>query len=107
WPVAEVFAGGAAQLVDGLAGRFGALPGGAWDTPAHTALVLPLMIPGEAAPAAVLVAAVSPRKALDPGYRSFFDLVVTQVATALANAAAFEQERRRERTLRLAAQAAE
>ena len=107
WPVAEVFAGGAVQVVDGLAGRFGALPAGAWDTPPHTALVLPLMIPAEAAPAAVLVAAVSPRKALDPGHRSFFDLVAAQVATALANAAGFEQERRRERTLRLAAEAEE
>ncbi len=99
WPVAEVFAAGAAETVQGLAERFGALPGGAWGAPPRTALVLPLTIPGQDRPAAVLVAAVSPRKALDPGHRSFFDLLAGQVAAALADATAYEQERRRAEAL--------
>ena len=87
-------ASGCAERVEDLAGTFGALPMGAWPVPPHSALVLPVTLPGQALPAALLVAALSPRRALDESYRTFLDLVAGQLATALASARAFEEERR-------------
>jgi signal transduction histidine kinase/CheY-like chemotaxis protein len=47
----------------------------------------------------LLVAGVSARLRLDDLYRSFFELVGAQIATAIANARAYEQERRRAEAL--------
>ncbi len=50
-------------------------------------------------PAGVLVAGVSPRLALDEQYHSFFELLTAQLATAIANARAYEEERKRAEAL--------
>jgi PAS domain S-box-containing protein len=94
WPLARVAASGRAELVENLAGVFGTLPKGAWPVPPHSALLLPVTLPGQALPAALLIAALSPRRALDDPYRTFLDLVAGQVATALAHARALQEERR-------------
>lgn len=95
WPLAEVARTGKVKLVENLGQRFGLLPSGAWPTPPHAALVLPITLPGQALPSAFLVAAISPRKALNADYRTFYDLVAQQVATSLAGASALEEERKR------------
>ncbi|HEY0782059.1 MAG TPA: hypothetical protein VGE98_06390, partial [Thermoanaerobaculia bacterium] len=66
WPVARVLRSGGVEMVRDLGRRFGALPGGL-DHPesTHTALLLPLTRPGLAYPYGVLIAGVSPRRALD------------------------------------------
>ncbi len=46
-----------------------------------------------------MVVGISPRRALDDEYRTFLDLVAGQVATALANARAYEEERKRAEAL--------
>jgi PAS domain S-box-containing protein len=48
---------------------------------------------------AVLVAGLNPGRALDEGYRRFLQLVGGHVATAIANARAFEEERKRAESL--------
>jgi len=58
------------------------------------ALVLPVARPG-AAPYGYLVAGTGSRRALDDEYRGFLALVADQVATAIANARAYEEERSR------------
>ncbi|MFL5807204.1 MAG: ATP-binding protein [Roseiflexaceae bacterium] len=83
WPMAAVADTGRAQLVDDLLARFGALSVGPWPAP-HSALVLPIAQPGQDWPGGLLVAGISPRRALDDDYRGFFDLVAGQVATAVA-----------------------
>ena len=55
--------------------------------------------PGQARLAGFLVAGVSPRLALDDDYRGFLDLLAGHVATAVANARAYEEERRRAEAL--------
>ncbi|MFC6050177.1 ATP-binding protein, partial [Methylobacterium hispanicum] len=50
-------------------------------------------------PLGVLILGVSPSRALDEGYRGFLDLVAGQVSTALRNARAYEEERRRAEAL--------
>jgi PAS domain S-box-containing protein len=95
WPLAQVARTGRARLVEDLAQRFGSLPSGAWPVPPHTALILPVALPGQALPSALLVAAINPHKALNEDYRIFLRLVSQQVAASLAEARALEEERKR------------
>ncbi len=99
WPLAEAAVRAEAVLVGGLEGRFGRLPGGPWPEAPQQALVLPIAQPGEVTPAGLLVAGVSPRRALDDEYRGFLDLVAGQIGTAIANARAHEAERLRAEAL--------
>ena len=46
-----------------------------------------------------MIAAVSPHRALDDGYRGFFELAAGQVVTAIRNATAYQEERRRAEAL--------
>jgi signal transduction histidine kinase len=62
-------------------------------------LVLPLAAPTQPRPAGFLIAGVSPRRILDSNYRSFLDLVAGQIATRIAEARAFETERKRAEAL--------
>ncbi len=68
-------------------------------TEARQALVLPLTLPGQTRPTAILVAGVSPRRALDRAYRNFYDLVGGYITTAVANARTFEEEKQRAEAL--------
>ncbi|HTL19517.1 MAG TPA: ATP-binding protein [Steroidobacteraceae bacterium] len=65
----------------------------------NQAVVLPIQGQGSAVPIAMLVAGVSPRRALDDSYLGFFDLVAGQFAAAIADAQAYEAERRRAEAL--------
>jgi signal transduction histidine kinase/PAS domain-containing protein len=92
WPLAR--AARSAIVVDDLAARFGALPGGEAPESAHTAVLLPLVGAG-LGPRCVLVAGVSPRRALDDRYRGFFELVADHISTAIGSAHWREAQRRR------------
>jgi signal transduction histidine kinase/DNA-binding response OmpR family regulator/serine phosphatase RsbU (regulator of sigma subunit) len=94
WPLGPTRDGHAVE-VDDLADRFAGLPTGVWEDPPRRAMVLPLALPGWASPAAFLVAAQNPYRALDDGYRSFFELVASQVASRLSTARAYAAERDR------------
>ncbi len=97
WPEASRAAHrGEAVLASGLPARFGAaLPIEPWDAPPRQALVLPVILPGASHAAALLVAGLSERRALDASYREFLGLVAGQIGTALGGALARDEERRR------------
>ena len=99
WPLVRVARTGQSEQVDYLVEQFGPLPGGPWPESPNTALVLPVAQPGVTVPAGLLVVGVSPRRALNDSYRSFFTLVAGQIATAIANTRAPEQERKRAEAL--------
>lgn len=98
WPLPQAVASGT-QVVDDLADRFGPLPGGPWPESPRAALVMPIMTPTNARTVGFVIAGVSPRRELDDQYREFLQLVTAQVATAITNAQAYEQERRRAEAL--------
>lgn len=98
WPLAEVVRTGVMQVVDDY--RLGtAVPPGPWPDPPRQAVVIPIRsnIPHQLA--GFLVAGVSAQLKLDELYRSFYDLVANQIATAIANARAYETERKRAEAL--------
>jgi len=65
----------------------------------NSALVVPIIPPGASRPIAIFIAAISPRLPMNEAYRSFYDLLVCGVTTAVVNAGAYEDERRRARAL--------
>jgi signal transduction histidine kinase len=100
WSIARAVRHGGSVVLDDLHLRFGALPGGAWPEPTTRAIVSAIAKSGQrAGVTGVLIAGINPRRALDDPYRRFFDLVTGQMATAVANARAYEEERRRSEAL--------
>lgn len=95
WSLSQVAFTGQIVQIDHLVEQFGLLPGGPWPESPSTALVLPIAQPGLLLPTGLLVAGISPRRALSESYHSFFTLVAGQVATAISNTRALEQERKR------------
>ena len=75
------------------------LPGGAWKVPPRELILVPLSQTGQNQPLGVLVAGVSRRKLLDDSYRTFFKLMAGQIAKGVADAQAFENERKRAEAL--------
>ncbi|HEU5310665.1 MAG TPA: histidine kinase dimerization/phospho-acceptor domain-containing protein, partial [Candidatus Eisenbacteria bacterium] len=99
WSLGWVTRTGGAKLLTDLTRRHASLPTGAWKIAPHSALSLPVLLPGQDRPHAILVAAVSPMRALDEAYRTFYGLVATQIASGVADAQALEEERRRAEAL--------
>lgn len=99
WPLLRVFQTGAGELVSDLTTRFGSLPGGPWPEATEAAYVLPIAAPGLLKPTGFLVAGLSPRRVVDADYKSFFDLIAGHVGNAVANARAYQEERKRAEAL--------
>jgi PAS domain S-box-containing protein len=99
WSLASVVKTGQTKIIDNLAQRFGALPSGPWQVHPQQALVLPLRAAGQQQLAGLLVVAVNPHRALDNDFRNFFGMAAGQIATAIANARAYEEERKRAEAL--------
>ena len=96
WPVAEVLRDGRARVVD-LLGQ--ALPTGAWPRPPSHAVVWPLATSGTTGRSGVLIAALNPFRPFDDGYRSFISLLAGQLSASIANAQAYDEERKRAEAL--------
>jgi signal transduction histidine kinase/CheY-like chemotaxis protein len=96
WPIARVVKSGLGEVVSNLPASASPLPAGPWPESADTAVALPFRHTGsEGPPSGVLVAGVSPRRALDEAYRGFLDQVAAHVSATLSTACALETERRR------------
>ena len=79
--------------------KFGSLPGGPWPELPEAALIVPIAAPGQTGPTGFLVSGLSPRRVIDADYRSFLDLVAGHIGTSIANARAYEEERKRAEAL--------
>jgi signal transduction histidine kinase/FixJ family two-component response regulator len=99
WPVADILRREEMVTVDRLAGRFKRVPRGPWSDPPHSAALVPVRSNKAHELAGVMIAGLSPRLRLDHLYRSFLDLVGSQIATSIANSRAYEEERKRAEAL--------
>ncbi len=94
WSLRDVIATGESQFIEGLQSKFGKLPGGAWSESPNTAVVVPLIAPGQTQIKGFLIAGISPKRPFNDDYQGFFDLVAGQILSAITNASAWETERR-------------
>jgi PAS domain S-box-containing protein len=99
WPIAEVLNGRSSVLLEDLETRFRNLPAGQWGVSPRKALLVPIARQGQESPAGVFIAALNPFRQLTPAYKGFIDLIAGQIAASLANARAYQEERRRAEAL--------
>lgn len=100
WPLAQALRAREPQVVDDLSSRLDVpLPSGDWDVPALRQAVFPISTSGDTGRPGLLVVGLSPYRLFDEGYRGFLSLVARQIGTAVANAEAYEDERRRAEAL--------
>jgi signal transduction histidine kinase len=95
WPLAVAYRTGQVQVVKDLSSRFASVPPGPWPDPPECAVVVPIRSHVAHQTAGFLIAGLSSRLQFDEGYRNFLDLATTQIATAIANAQVYEEERKR------------
>jgi signal transduction histidine kinase len=100
WPVPDLPIDPLIRTVDDLEQRFDRLPAGAWPRAPRQAVVATMARQGQHhRPAGFLVAGINPFRRLDTAYLGFINLVAGQIASGLANAHAYEEERRRAEAL--------
>ena len=99
WPLAETVRSEAMQIVEDLQGKLSSVPAGPWADPPRLAVVWPMRSNIAHQLAGLLVLGLSSRLQFDDRYRDFCELVASQVATAIANARAHEEERKRAEAL--------
>jgi PAS domain S-box-containing protein len=97
WPLADVLTGGRPVVLESSTCPL--LPTGPWDRPPSHVVLLPIAQQGHAAPAGVIVAGLNPYRPFDDEYRGFIDLFAGQVTAGIADARAYEEERRRAEAL--------
>jgi PAS domain S-box-containing protein len=99
WHIGEARALDASVLIDDLSPFGAAFPAGEWDRPPHQAVTIPIAHRGQAAATGFMIAGVNPYRPFDGAFRGFVGLAAGQMATGLANARAYEEERRRAEAL--------
>lgn len=105
WPIFEAAESRQSLELRDLAERFGWFPGGPYEEPAHSAVLLPLAASRRRPARAVLIAGVSPRRALDRSYRTFLELCAEQISQGIARVEKAELHGRRSGALREAERA--
>ena len=93
WPIQDVINAGEPKIISVRHMRFPFT--GPANQPLTSVIMLPLISRGHDQPLGVLLAGTNPTRHLDSEYRTFFTLVAGQLATAIANARATEEERER------------
>jgi signal transduction histidine kinase/CheY-like chemotaxis protein len=99
WNLSQVSLLGQPEPMTDLATRFDVLPNTFWNVPPQSAIAMPLNQSGQQQVAGFLILALTPRRAFDDEYRGFIEVVAHQVETAIANARAHEEERKRTEAL--------
>jgi signal transduction histidine kinase len=99
WPLFEASQSMDIRLVERIGGRFADVPPGPWSDVPHTAAIVPLPTNKAQELAGFMIVGISARLQFDEAYHAFLELVRTQVAAAVANARAYEEERQRAEAL--------
>lgn len=99
WSFAQVIQTQKPVRIADLVSVFGNLPTGAWNRPPHQAVVVPIAPSGETGRSGLLVAGLNPLRLFDDTYHSFINLVAGQISASIANANAYEEERKRAEAL--------
>ena len=98
WQLQTVLQSGKIKLVQLDKLKYGQLPWGAWSEPSKLAAVLPIDSSGQTA-SGWLIVGINPFRPFNDDYQGFLNLVAGQIATAIANARAYEAEKQRAEAL--------
>jgi PAS domain S-box-containing protein len=99
WPLKSIVQRGEIKVISDLSRKFGPLPRGRWPDPPQSAIMLPFTTPDQPYAYGVLISGLNPHRELNDGYRTFFELAAGQVTTAIRNARAYQEERKRAEAL--------
>lgn len=99
WPLARVLEDKEIRLVDDLDKTFQYLPKGFWKEPPRQAAIVPITKSGQTGKAGVLIIGLNPFRTYNQGYEGFIWLIAGQIASGIASAQAYEEERRRAEAL--------
>ncbi|MDZ7964151.1 MAG: ATP-binding protein [Nostoc sp. DedSLP03] len=99
WPFAETIETHRPKLISDLEVSFSSLPCGVWQRSPHQAIAVPIAPSGQSGKAGILIAGLNPFRLFDDNYQGFIDLVAAQIAASIANAQAYEEERKRAEAL--------
>jgi signal transduction histidine kinase len=99
WPLAAVLESHRPSDIADLGPVGMDLLGGPWQEPTRQAIVLPILGAAPGSLAGLLVVGVSTRRILDSAYRTFFDLIASHIGSAIVDARAYAEERKRAETL--------
>jgi PAS domain S-box-containing protein len=99
WPFSAAIEAQKPVVVTDLGSRFPDLPAGAWNRMPEQAVLLPIAPSGHTGQSGVLIIGLNPFRLYDDSYSRFVDLVGTQIAASIANAQAYEDERKRSDSL--------
>ena len=100
WPIERALRSQQHLLVSDLPGKVGTdMPMGPWRVPPTDAAIVPVMPTGETGRAGALIVGLNPYRLFDGAYQSFLQLIAGQIAGSIANAQAYEEERRRAEAL--------
>ncbi len=95
WPV-DAMRGSEPVIVSDLQQRFPAgLPRGVWSQAPSQAALFPIGATGETGRPGMLIVGLNPFRLFDESYRAFLTLVAGQITASIANAEAYEEEKRR------------
>lgn len=97
WRLADIAQADMAAVIEPTEGL--ELPKPIWPEPVAQVMLVPVTVAGEDRPSAFLVAGVNPRRRIDEGYRSFYELAAGHIATVIAAARTYAEERRRAEAL--------
>ncbi|HEY4403468.1 MAG TPA: response regulator [Xanthobacteraceae bacterium] len=97
WPVARLAASPSPIIITDLPAGFTAA--GVWDKPPAQAAIVPIARQGQDKSAGFLVVGLNPYRRFDDSYGGFLNLMAGQIASGIANADAYEDERKRAEAL--------
>ncbi len=99
WPFQQVIHSNQSVVITDINQTFKNLPTGAWDTPPHQAVVVPISLSGHTGKPGVLLVGLNPFRLFDEGYEGFINLLAGQIAANVADVQAYEEERKRAEAL--------
>ena len=97
WPLAQVLRSNSLRVVD--VSHIPDLPAGPWPQSPEKAVVLPIVADAEGGRAGIVIAGLNPFHKFNEQYQLFLTLVSSQIAAAITNARAYEEERKRAESL--------
>ncbi len=98
-PFADALSQNKIVVVDNLSDLVDYVPEGPWTDPPKSLTLIPIPSSHPNRFAGIVVAGISSRLQFDSSYRSFYELLATQLSNALNHAVAFEEERKRSHAL--------